>query len=162
MFRLQTLAGAFNGLEQKIRFIKHGYQKALVDPLARRFVEITAGRGTREEQARAIYNAVRSRLNYLPDPVGVELTKTPSVILAEMDTRGGSTSGDCDDHASLNYSLLQLAGIPAKLRVIWYGPGSNPKHIYAIAFLAGRWVPFDTTRKAGFATEAPYRQAMDF
>lgn len=159
--KMQTVSGRYNGLDKKIAFIRSCYAKTLADPRLRRFAENAAGAGDRTKQAINLYNAIRKHLNYLPDPIGVEMTKSPSVMVGEMEARGNS-AGDCDDHACFGYTLLKTIGIPAMLRVAWYGNVDMPRHIYVVANLGGRWLPFDTTRKAGFGTEAPYSKKEDF
>jgi len=159
--RLQTITGPYNGLEAKLRFIKGCYPKATMDPDFHTFVENSAGRGTRLEQATSLFNAIRQGLNYLPDPIGFEQTKSPSRIVKEI-LSFGSSSGDCDDHACFSFSALKTMGLPAKLRVVWLNGLDMPGHIYALAFLEDRWVPFDTTRQAGINTEAPYTHKEDF
>jgi len=148
-YKLQTLKGQFGGLKQKIDFMRRCYPGSLTDPAVRRFAEQGAGRGTRFEQVRNLYAAIKAHVAYLPDPLGVEMTKSPSVLLREMDERGGTTSGDCDDQASFSYTLLKSIGIPAKLRVVWFDRACMPGHIFPMARVDGDWITFDTTNKAG-------------
>lgn len=152
--------GKYNGLGTKIRFIKKCYTNSLLDSRVRRMAEQAAGRGTRREQARALFDFIREKLTYTRDPVGVEMTKSPSVMVEQISDRGVSY-GDCDDHACLSYAMLNSIGIPAKLRVAWYQK-PMPQHIYAIVQLDGVWYPFDTTRASGFESEPPYTKAMEF
>ena len=152
-YRLVNLAGRFNGLDSKVKFIKQCYTKSLTDLRVRRMAEIWAGRGSRLEQLATLYNNIKQYVPYLPDPVGCELTKAPSVILKEVEDRG-SSAGDCDDQACLSYTLLKIIGIPAKVRVVWFDT-IMPQHIYTLAFVAGRWIPFDTTSKKGMGYESP-------
>lgn len=158
--RSRELSGPNNGLDEKIKFIKGCFQKSLTDTRVRRFAEQAAGRGTRLQQAQALYNEIKARMIYTPDPVGVEYTKSPSRHLDDILSRG-KTYGDCDDQSCVAYTMLMSIGIPAKLRVTWYDK-LQPQHIYTIANLGGQWYPFDTTRKAGFGTEHPYKKAVDF
>jgi transglutaminase-like putative cysteine protease len=148
-YKMQTLKGQFGGLKQKIDFIRRGYPGSLTDPEVRRFAELGAGRGTRFEQVRNLYAHIKAHVAYLPDPLGVEMTKTPSVMLREIAERGGQTAGDCDDQASLSYTLLKSIGIPAKLRVVWFDGCPMPGHIFPMARVDGDWITFDTTNKAG-------------
>jgi len=152
--------GAYNGLPTKIRFIKSSYRTSLLDSRVRQMAEQAAGRGSRREQAKALFDFIREKLIYTRDPVGVEMTKTPSVMVEQINDRGVSY-GDCDDHSALGYAMLNSIGIPSKLRVAWYGK-TMPQHIYAIVELDGRWYPFDTTRAGGFGEEPSYTKVMDF
>ena len=160
LIKVRELSGAYNGLAQKIKFIKSCYQSSLLDPRVRRFAEQAAGRGDRLTQVKNLYDALKARLVYTPDPVGIEYTKSPSRHLDDILSTKVSY-GDCDDHACVAYSMLQMIGIPAKLRVTWYDK-SMPQHIYTMAQVSGKWYPFDTTKRSGFGKEAPYSKARDF
>lgn len=150
--RLINIAGRFNGLDSKVKYIKGCYNKSFTDMRVRRMAEIWAGRGTRIEQIASLYNNIKHHVTYLPDPVGVEMTKTPGAIIREVEERG-SSSGDCDDHTCLAYTMLKSIGIPASIRVAWFD-SLMPQHIYPRAFVMGRWVAFDTTSKQGMGRES--------
>jgi transglutaminase-like putative cysteine protease len=158
---LRSISGPYNGLREKIDFIRRCYPRSITDPAVRRFAEVAAGRGTRMEQVKNLYESIRTKVNYLPDPVGVEMTKSPSVMLKEIAERG-STSGDCDDQAALSFTLLKAIGIPAKLRVVWFKKIPMPQHIYALAQVEGSWVAFDTTTRRGFGAQPDFSKKEDF
>ena len=157
---LRMVGGPYNGLLDKVDFIRRCYRKSLLDPKVLRFAEEAVGRGTRAEQARNLFDFLRDRVRYVPDPVGVEMTKSPGVMVEEILSRGFAT-GDCDDHSCLAYALLNLVGIRTKLRVIWLGKPS-PQHIYVVSSIDDEDVAFDTTRALGFGTEARYTRKEDF
>jgi transglutaminase-like putative cysteine protease len=157
---LRDINGPYNGLDAKVKFIKSCYMKSLSDPRLRRFAEQAAGRGTRLQQAKRLFNTMREVFVYTADPVGVEYTKSPTRHLDDILSRGKSF-GDCDDQACFAYAALMSIGIPTKLRVTWYGK-AMPQHIYLIAKDGNSWYPFDTTRADGFGTERPYTKAKDF
>jgi transglutaminase-like putative cysteine protease len=145
--------GSYNGLVQKIQTIQDYYKRTVFGfPEVREWAESQAGRGSRAQQAQAVFSAVKAKVNYVGDPqsfeqsgdtIHVELIKSPWTMIDEIDNRGFS-AGDCDDQASLNYTLLKLIGVPAAVRVAWYGDEEMPKHIYALAGINGIWTPFDT------------------
>jgi hypothetical protein len=165
MLDLRGITGPYNGLEAKIKFIKDCYRKSLTDPRVRRYAEQWAGRGDRRTQASNLYTALQHLLVYLPDPVGVEMTKSPSVMLDQMEGSYNHTiQGDCDDMSCLGYAMLMSIGMPTRLRVTWYGKSSMPQHIYLITFPTGSGapVPFDLTRRDKFGSEIPYTRKMDF
>jgi transglutaminase-like putative cysteine protease len=159
--RSVDLDGPFNGLAAKIKFIKHCYRESLRDPRLRQLVEELAGRGDRLTQAKRLYKGLVDRFAYLPDPVGVELTKSPSVMLNELGYRK-QFSGDCDDAACMSYAALQAMGLPAKLRVVWFEGSDQPRHIYTVADIMGRDIPFDIANKHGFGAEPEYTKKVDF
>ena len=161
MLSLKTsnLSGSYNGLGRKILFARQVKQEATFHPEVRAFAEAAAGKGDRKTQAARIFNIVRDGVNYVPDPVGIEQTKAPWVMLEEIRERGYA-AGDCDDQATLSYVLLNSIGIPAKLRVTWTGR-PDPQHIYVIARLDSTWAAFDTTRSF-MGQESPYTKVKDF
>lgn len=79
-------------------------------------------------------------------------------MISEIEQQGYS-AGDCDDQATLTYTLLNMIGIPAALRVAWYGK-TMPQHIYTVAFINGTWTPYDTTSRYGVEPKAS--KVMDF
>lgn len=168
--RTRVLPGTYNGLAQKVSFVRRGYQDSLLQhPEVRAWAEKYAGRGTRAVQAARLFNAVRASMNYYGDPlsfykqgaeVGVEFMKAPWVMIKEINANGRS-GGDCDDQTALNYTLLKLMGIPAMIRVGWYDKDENPGHIYAMAYLDGKWTAFDTTGGT-MGLELPAREVRDF
>ena len=163
MLELRGIAGPYNGLPTKIKFIKDCYKKSMLDPRVRRLAEEWAGQGTRLLQARNLYNALQHILVYTADPVGFEMTKSPSIMLDQMEGSFSNTiKGDCDDMSCLGYAMLMSIGIPARLRVAWYGNSPVPQHIYPVAFVKGFEVPFDLTAKGKFGVEHPYAKVMDF
>lgn len=156
-----NLDGPFNGLGAKINFIKHCYRESLRDPRLRQLVESLAGKGDRWTQAKRLYAGLKDKFAYLPDPVGVELTKSPSVMLNELGSRL-QFSGDCDDAACMSYAALQAMGLPAKLRVVWFEGSDMPRHIYTVTEIMGREVAFDLTNKNGIGAEPDYTKKKDF
>lgn len=163
MLELRGIEGPYNGLDAKIKFIRDCYRKSLLDPRIRGRAEEWAGRGTRLVQTRNLYEALKHGLVYLPDPVGVEMTKSPSVMMDQMTNSYSQTAkGDCDDMACMAFAMLKSIGIPAVLRVAWY-PGSQlPRHIYVVAYPKGQEVAFDLTNKQGFGFEHPYSRKKDY
>jgi transglutaminase-like putative cysteine protease len=157
---LRQAPGAYNGLATKIKFARNAWTDSLVRPEVRAFAEASAGKGSRVVQAQRLFNALREHVRYYNDHFGIESTKAPWVMIHEIKTRGW-TGEDCDGQATLAYVLLRSIGIPANLRVGWYGQNQNPGHIYALAYLNGDWVPFDTTMRE-MGKEQPYAKARDF
>jgi hypothetical protein len=161
MLNLRQLNGEYNGLEEKVKFIFSCYPKSLQDTRIRRVVEMLAGRGSREQQVENLYNRLKAVVGYIPDPVGVEYTKSPSIMLDEIERRG-YTAGDCDDLSCLGYTALMTMGVSAGVRVIWRG-GAMPAHIYTLAVLYGHPYPFDLAGKSlSFGEEGSNTGRRDF
>lgn len=166
MLSLRGISGPYNGLGVKIKFIKDCYRKSLTDPRIRRRAEEWAGRGSRLAQTRNLFEAMKAGTVYMSDPVGVEMTKSPSVMMDQMEQNYSHTvKGDCDDLSCFAYAMLNSIGIPAKLRVVWFSGNALPSHIYVVAFPPGgpaSGVPFDLASKRGFGYEHAYTRKMDF
>jgi transglutaminase-like putative cysteine protease len=170
---LQTLKeapGDYNGLLDKIKLIRQYYRQTVAQyPEVRTWAEGAVGRGDRIAQLQALFNAVKSQVNYVGDPSGyqdgddfrsIELIKSPWTMIDEIDSRGFS-AGDCDDQASLNYTLLKSCGFPSFIRVIWTDGSENPSHIYAVTSVNNEDVAFDTCAPK-LGTERDYDQNADF
>jgi len=155
--RRQNLSGPFNGLLEKIGFIRRAYEQSLSHPEVRAFAENAAGRGPRPIQVARLFSVLRDVTNYIKDPVGKEYTKAPWVIVEEM-RRRGCWSGDCDDQTSINYALLKSIGIPSYIKVGWFNQDENPGHIWVMANPGSGWVAFDTTTSA-LGKEHPFTKS---
>jgi hypothetical protein len=114
----------------------------------------------RVAEASELFRAVREVLRYTNDPLGVELVKTPTFILREIERHGRATL-DCDDASVWLATLLRAVGIPTRFKVI-RGSRTNPDeftHVFVEALIHGRWVPFDPIARqfpAGAAPRALY------
>lgn len=157
--RLVDAKGAYNGLGAKVGFARRVWGESLLHPEVREFAENAAGPGNREAQARRLFYSIRETVHYFKDTAGIELTKAPWVLIEEV-RRRGYAAGDCDDQAVLSYVLLKSLGIQALLRVGWYGK-EQPQHIYALAVIGQKRIPFDTTLSR-FGEEVRYVRALDF
>jgi len=121
-------------------------------------------RGVRERDDVATMDAmlqfVRARMRYTPDPVDVELVKSPRVLLEESARDpGGKFVGDCDDASTLLASLLACVGIRSRFCVV-PADGRRPgewSHVYVSAATSdGWWISLDPiVRRFAVGEEAP-------
>lgn len=140
--QLSTSDGAYAGLAAKIQIIRGYFPQSIKYPAVRSFVEKASMGKLGRPSLRALFTVLRTHFRYLPDPVGFELIKAPWAMIQEIGSLG-YTTGDCDDAASLAYTLLHLVGISAKLAVGWYG-GQDPQHIWTqVPLKDGKVVDFD-------------------
>lgn len=163
--------GEFGGLVEKIKTIRKYYRDTVAAHTdVRTWAEAAAGRGQRYDQAVALFHEVKSKVNYVGDPDSavrgpdidtIELIKSPWTMVDEIESRGFS-AGDCDDQASLNYTLLKSIGFPAFLRVIWLGNNDMPSHIYAMAQIDGEDIAFDTCAPDIGVQRPDIKQYADF
>ncbi len=144
----------FQGLADKVALIVSYYQESLRHPSIRDTAEKFSLDETRQPNVVALFARLRSHFRYIPDPVGAELIKAPWIQADDIGQKG-HTMGDCDDAASLAYTLLNSIGVPAKLAVGWYGDNEDPSHIWVeIPLSDGGWLPFDLcARQLGVTKE---------
>ena len=64
-----------------------------------------------------IYDWVKVNVQYVPDPIDVELFQHPSRIVRDY-RAGKELSGDCDDIAMLTVAMLQAVGVKSRIVLI--------------------------------------------
>ncbi len=115
------------------------------DYYVRRWAEIIAeGSGPDDfSKAQTVYNFILGNTFYLKDPIGVELLKTPHLMLNMIES--GSNFGlDCDDLTILSLTLLKIIGIPVALRAVSTTPDLEFGHIYGLFRDKQQgWIPID-------------------
>lgn len=88
--------------------------------------------------ARRIFEWAKAHVRYVNDPEGLEVfTLFPEILKRGM--------GDCDDFLVVLAVLFKAVGIPVRARIIQTQDADGWSHIYPVAFLLDRWVPFDAT-----------------
>lgn len=119
--------------------------------LARRFTPDMAG-------LRAIFDFVDSSFRYQEDPAGSQWVQTPSYLWK-------TKVGDCKSYTVFISSLLQNMGVKHLVRYTAYG-GSQYRHVYPVALLAGKEIPMDVVWKkqegGRFGREKSYTKKKDF
>jgi transglutaminase-like putative cysteine protease len=106
-------------------------------------------------RAEAIYYFLSTHTNYVKDPTGLELLKTPKVSLNLIEM--GEIPGlDCDDLTILSMALLKSIGFRVGLRATGYKPDGKYTHVYGMVLIKPyEWVPFDLVKNLGLGNEAP-------
>lgn len=99
--------------------------------------------------AAAIRQWLIRRFRFVRDPEGVELLKSPSVMLQEWEHEG-EASGDCDDAAILAAALAIAMGCKVRWVVLGFHRAGPFGHVYAEAWDGRKWQDFDVTRPAQF------------
>lgn len=66
---------------------------------------------------------------FVEDPPGVELVRSPALMLHEL-TRTGCVEGDCDDLAVLAAALGVAAGFPTRFRVVGFTEDGPYGHVW--------------------------------
>jgi len=106
-------------------------------------------------EAVAIFDYVRNNVRYTLDTYGVELYQTANRTL-ELGI------GDCDDMTILLGSLLQIVGLPIRIRVIGLKGQNVFSHVYLLVGLPPEnptaWMPLDSSRPEAAGWELPSSQ----
>lgn len=133
----------FDGLVDKIDAIRQFYDASLSHPDVRALAESLAFDSKGKLDVVGFFDKLRAMTRYLPDPTGAEFIKAPWVMVDEIHDKGFAV-GDCDDLASIAYSLLHSVGVGAALYVGWYDGRAQPSHIFVgIPQVTGAYMPFD-------------------
>ncbi len=127
------------------------------DYYVRRWAEKIIERTGEDDFSRAsiIYDFLSNHTNYVKDPTGLELLKTPKVSLQLIEV--GEIPGlDCDDLTILSLALLKSIGFRVGLRATGYRPDEKYTHVYGMVLIKPYgWVPFDLVKNLGLGNEAP-------
>lgn len=148
----QPLAGGDAGTWQTVDAMRRLVYLAAADPVVRAWgVAIVRELQPRDywSQAHAIRGFLRERVQFLDDPVGVELVHAPRKLLDDIEARYW-TVGDCDDVATLAAALGAVVGLPSRFVLLAFGAPDAPfAHVFTELWAAvpggGTWVELDTT-----------------
>lgn len=150
-FSLQTIFGGDLGAMQTLHKMRKLANDALRDPVviqtARRIVENAGVLGRNDaDKFMAIRDWLAEHVQFMPDPVGIELLSTPRYMLDQIG-RFYFVSGDCDDAAILGAALGKAVGLQAKFRALAFGSKSRPfSHVYTLLLVRKTWANLDVTR----------------
>jgi len=97
----------------------------------------------------AVWEWVRSQIQYVLDPAGVEMIQSPDVTLR----RG---YGDCDDLSILAASLLSAVGVDAGFRAVAQVEEGEFDHVYVIYWTGDRWAEMDPISDEEAPGTGPY------
>ena len=158
----QFILGGDAGALQTLYRMRGIVNRSLADPLvietARNIVE-NAGVLGRDQWGKylALRQWIEEHLQFLPDPLGVELLSTPRYMLQRI-RQASFVSGDCDDGAILGAALGKVVGLAAKFRALSFVNQHRPfQHVYTLLLVNGRWMNLDTTRSPRTVPPDPAR-----
>lgn len=128
------------------------------NPYVRRWAEkiVETAREDDIDKIRKLFDYLSVKTNFLKDPYGFELIKTPTVSLSLLEI-GERPQLDCDDYTVLSLSLLKSIGFQTAMRATSYREDGKFQHVYGLVFIKNYgWLPLDLTKpKMGFSWEAP-------
>lgn len=96
------------------------------------------------ERAWAIREFLQDHLQFVPDPDGQELLRTPEYLVTLIRDQG-LAYGDCDDVAILGAALGMSIGIPARFVLLGFSPTGPFSHVYTELATPEGWQELDTT-----------------
>jgi transglutaminase-like putative cysteine protease len=161
-------------IEQRVATIQQLVERSIQDPHMRRVaLQITSQCPERDGlcEARAVYDAVKSRVRYTGDIAPVRwssgVTEGVDLFQSARRTWEDMRGGDCDDQAILISTLLALNGITPRLRVVRARGDKDWSHIFVVGLLPkgvdNKAVALDTTLPGyNFGVEPSYHKKLDF
>ncbi len=115
-------------------------------------------RGGKREKAKAILEAYRKKVPYIPDPVMGEFMATPEQTLCLDENGLCIVGGDCDDAAiTIAAALMSIGILTMIIGSSHREPNDLPTHVY-MAFQddMNEWVRMDGTTKLPVGKSVPY------
>lgn len=113
-----------------------------------------------QNMALAVRYFLAQNFRFVPDPIGVELVRTPEYMIRQYHTFG-YISGDCDDVAVLGAALGKAVGVPAKFVAIGFRTFGSLVHVFTLLLPSGSpIVSLDVTKPAGIVVEV--RRRVEF
>jgi hypothetical protein len=85
-----------------------------------------------------IFRWYKKNVDYRRDPYGVELLQD---VWSTLDRK----RGDCDDATTFLASAAEVLGSPARIVTVSTRKSQEPNHVYAEAFVGGKWLGLDAT-----------------
>lgn len=142
--------------------INYLLEKASQDEEVRQFaIQITTGE---PDKIAAIYDWVKTNVQYIPDPIGIEdeieLFISPSRMIRNYNQER-PIAGDCDDHSLLSTALYRSIGIPSNV-VILDTKGEGYDHAISEVYSEKlkKYVTVDTTVDYPLGWEFPYKSKI--
>lgn len=139
-----NLLGDF-GTELTIWHMRREARRGAAEPLPQRTARAIVGRAGPRDAARRIRRYLEERVRFVHDPAGLELVKSPTFMLREIESRGYAT-GDCDDVATLGAALGHAAGLPARFVLYGFQRSGPYEHVFTELETPEGWLELDTTR----------------
>jgi transglutaminase-like putative cysteine protease len=144
-----------NELDIKIERLKKLIYQDMNHPKIRVLAQqITKGKTTDLEKARAIYNWIKQNIRYVREPEGLDLYQSPALTV-ELGR------GDCEDASALFASIAKLSGLNVKLKVIAQKP-TLWSHIYPLVLINDKYLPYDNAAPIPMEKEVTYLKSREY
>ena len=134
------------GIELTIYHMRRVVRESLSDPLLLATAGAIVGPSVSPSgAARGIRAWLDARVRFLPDPLGVELLRSPALLIQTIQCEGVA-SGDCDDVAILGAALGLAVGLPARFVLYAFEDFGLYEHVFTELETEDGWLELDTTR----------------
>lgn len=137
------------GARKMVKVMRAEALQAIRNPLTIRAAESIIPTGTNAAaQVAALRGWLERHIQFLPDPYGIEVLRTPDYLLQTI-FEDGIARGDCDDVATLAAALGLSVGLPARFVLYSFGSGLPFSHVFCELFtMCKGWLELDVTRPA--------------
>lgn len=141
--------GTRTTLSRMVYLVREGITKPKVVELAHSIVMSVPERDYLSMALR-IRDWMRGCYHFIPDPVGVEMLRTPEYMVTMLE-RTGAITGDCDDASIMAAALGASVGIAGEFRAVSYRSDCRIAHVYTVLSPRGQRVSVrvDVTRPPG-------------
>lgn len=95
-----------------------------------------------------VFNWFKNHIDYRRDPYGVELLQD---VWATLDRQ----RGDCDDATIFLDAAAEVLGSPSRIVTVSTRKNKEPNHVYAEAYVGGRWHGLDATVQQSYVGWTP-------
>jgi len=134
--KIRGREGTFKTLQEMRKLVLKASQNPMIYNLARYLVQSIPSED-KYNRASRIFEFVRDYIDYVNDPLGTELLRSPEIVLKER-------NGDCDEKATLLASLYRAVGFPVAFVVCGPDP-EHFKHVYVAVKVGNWWLTADPT-----------------
>lgn len=155
--RHYTIPPAHLGIEWTVHHMQEIATAAACSPIVEEAAADIVGASTGADAARRIRRFLEANVRFEFDPPGVELIRTPELLLTQIHCRGES-AGDCDDVAVLGAALGLAAGLSATYVLIAFHDTDPFEHVFTELETDSGPVELDTTKPAHLPPELVIRR----
>lgn len=155
--RIEGLGYGSEVTPKTLRIMSDMINQSIKNYYVRRWAEKIVERSAEDDLSKvlSVYHFLEKHTQYLKDPFGIELLKSPVVSLQLIEA-GEIPSLDCDDLVILSLSLLKSIGFRVGMRAVSYTPEKVYTHVYGLVYVEPYgWLPFDLVKNLGVGNEAP-------
>lgn len=137
------------GIEWTVEHMRELAQQGARSPIVQQAAEAIVGESSGKPAALAIRRYLADRMVFQFDPEGLELIRTPELLVRQIECHGTAV-GDCDDVATLGAALGMAVGLRAVYVLLAFHLARPFEHVYTELVTPSGPVELDTTKPAQF------------